>query len=101
MHTFNLRFGRPTTPEQTAAYEQLYPLLAAHRDRVMKDSGLAAKADDKAPTAGVGHAPPPPQPSDFFRGMRSTTSKARTATRPGRSSKWPSGGRRTWGRSNT
>ncbi len=63
MHTFNLRFGRPTTPEQRAAYEQLYPVLAEHRDRVLKDAGLAVKGSDKNKDT----PPPPPQASsDFF-----------------------------------
>ncbi len=61
MHTFNLRFGRPTTPEQRLAYEQLYPIIAEHRDRVMKDAGLVAKDDN---------TPPPPPSGDFFSGMK-------------------------------
>ena len=34
MHTFNLRFGAAKTPEQEAAYDQLYPILVALRDQV-------------------------------------------------------------------
>jgi len=49
MHAFNLRFGRATTPEQRAAYETLYPALAAHRDRMMRaikdDKGADARKD--------------------------------------------------------
>ena len=34
MHTFNLRFGAAKGPDQEAAYDQLFPLLVALRDRV-------------------------------------------------------------------
>ena len=33
MHGFNLRFGAAQTPEQEAAYDQLYPLLVQLRDQ--------------------------------------------------------------------
>ena len=64
MHTFNLRFGRPTTPDQTAAYRELYPILAAHRDRVLKGAGLVDTSKSDATDT-----PPPPSPQ-IFRGMR-------------------------------
>lgn len=64
MHTFNLRFGRSTTPGQRAAYEQLYPLLAEHRDRVLKEAGIAPKGGDKDTP------PSAPQASKFFGGMQ-------------------------------
>jgi hypothetical protein len=74
MHTFNLRFGRPTTPEQRAAYEQLYPLIAAHRDRVYREAGVSPKSEDKDKEKDTSNTPPPPpaadRPTDFFRGMR-------------------------------
>jgi len=60
MHSFNLRFGPATTPEQRAVYAQLYPMLVAQRDRIMKDAGLAD------------NPPPKPQkdrPTDFFQGI--------------------------------
>jgi hypothetical protein len=73
MHNFNFRFGRATTGSQRAAYMMLYPLLAAHRNRVLADAGIdsagksTAKADNTPP-------PPPPgpgsgRPTDFFSGM--------------------------------
>jgi len=66
MHTFNLRFGPATTPRQRAIYEELYPMMASHRDRVLKESGLAENNPPKTQT------PPPPaskRPTDFFQGM--------------------------------
>jgi hypothetical protein len=60
MHTFNLRFGPATTPRQREVYTELYPLLAAYRDRVFKDSGIADKTPPK---------PAPERPTDFFKGM--------------------------------
>ncbi len=35
MHTFNLRFGRPVTPQQRLAYESLYPMIDELRDKVV------------------------------------------------------------------
>jgi hypothetical protein len=67
MHTFNLRFGRATTPTQRAAYEQLFPLLDAHRDRIVRET----RTDDKA-SARATDTPPPPRrndATDFFQGM--------------------------------
>ncbi len=62
MHTFNLRFGASTTAHQRAVYQELYPVMAAQRDRIMKDAGLEEK-----------ETPPPPKPknppTDFFEGM--------------------------------
>jgi hypothetical protein len=68
MLTFNLRFGRPTTPEQTASYRELYPILAAHRDRVMKDAGLIDTT--KSDATSTAHASDTARTSDFFRAMR-------------------------------
>lgn len=66
MHTFNLRFGRSTTPTQRAAYESLYPLVSTHRDRVLKEF----ESDDKSTAKATDTPPPPPErPTDFFRGM--------------------------------
>ena len=71
MHTFNLRFGKPTTPEQRVAYEQIYPILAQHRDRVIKEAGLDAKPDDKDKDKDKTPPPPPPQlPDKFFSGLQ-------------------------------
>ena len=65
MHTFHLRFGRATTPAQRAAYEQLYPLIDAHRDRIVKETST----DDKGKKASRADQPPPP-PTDFYSGMK-------------------------------
>lgn len=59
MQNFNLRFGPAVTPEQKTAYEQLHPMMAQLRDRVVKDVKSEAK-----PTR-----PKPDRPTDFFRGM--------------------------------
>jgi hypothetical protein len=66
MHTFNLRFGPAKSPTQRAAYDELYPLIDAHRDRMM--TALGAKPDGSVkPTP----APPAPgHPTDFFSGMK-------------------------------
>jgi hypothetical protein len=61
MHTFNLRFGKPTTPAQRATYERLYPIMVAYRDRVVpKDLKPDTKASPKAKSD---------LPTDFFQGM--------------------------------
>jgi len=60
MHTYNLRFGPATTPQQRAAYDGLYPLMVSHRDKVVKDAGLP-----EAKTAAQARK----QPTDFFQGM--------------------------------
>jgi len=60
MHTYNLRFGPATTPEQRAVYETLYPLMVAHRDKVVKDAGIPAP-----PAAGQARN----HPTEFFSGM--------------------------------
>ena len=40
MHTFNLRFGVATTPEAQEIYQsQLFPAMAALRDRVVQEAG--------------------------------------------------------------
>lgn len=65
MHTFNLRFGRATTPAQRAAYEQIYPLIDSHRDRIVKETG----PDDKKVVRAADAPPPPPHPGDFYKGM--------------------------------
>jgi hypothetical protein len=60
MHTYNLRFAPATTPEQRAVYDTLYPLMAAHRDKVVK------AADGSGPAA----AQVRNHPTDFFQGMQ-------------------------------
>jgi len=61
MHTYNLRFGPATTPEQRNIYDDLYPKLTAQRDRVLKETGID---DAGAPIKAAGH------PTEFFKGMR-------------------------------
>lgn len=60
MHTYNLRFGAATTPEQRAVYVTLYPMMVAHRDKVVKDAGLT----DAPGSQNRNH------PTDFFQGMQ-------------------------------
>jgi hypothetical protein len=59
MHTYNLRFGAATTPQQRAVYEALYPLMAEHRDKVVKPSDGPSSAAAQARS----------HPTDFFQGM--------------------------------
>ena len=61
MHSFNLRFGAAKTPIQEGAYDQLYPTLAALRDRV--------QAPDSNPYAAQAGQPNPQQVTNFFSGM--------------------------------
>jgi hypothetical protein len=42
MHAYNLRFGPPKTDAQRVVYSNLYPLLAAARDRVLKEAGAGS-----------------------------------------------------------
>ena len=51
MHTSHLRFGPALTPEQLAAYEELYPLFAAARDQIFKEAGVAATVPPPAALA--------------------------------------------------
>ncbi len=70
MQTFNLRFGRPTTPDQRLAYESLYPLVDDIRDKVV--AGLDTGKDREV--AKTNDAPPPPpkpfKPAEFFNEMK-------------------------------
>jgi hypothetical protein len=61
MHTYNLRFGRATTPEQRAVYQQLYPMVDALRDKVAKETD----SDGKPAEYKVSRE----HPSNFFSGM--------------------------------
>ena len=61
MHTFNLRFGQATTPEQRAIYADLYPILVSHRDQVVKEAGIPPKGTEKDEEEG--------SPTDFFQGL--------------------------------
>ncbi len=67
MYTFNLRFAPATTPDQRAVYEQLYPLMAAQRDRLVKESGIG---DDAAPPARK------ERPVNFFQGLHLESKKS-------------------------
>jgi hypothetical protein len=61
MHSFNLRFGAAKTPEQEAAYDQLYPLLVQLRDQ--------SQAQGPNPMTAQGPLPDPRQATSFFSGM--------------------------------
>ncbi len=69
MHTFNLRFGRPVTPQQRLAYESLYPLIDELRDKVV--GSLEPSKEGAGETT-----PPPPapkkdfHPGEFFNDMK-------------------------------
>jgi len=76
MQTFNLRFGPATTPKQEAVYQQLYPLMSAQRDKILKAVGT-----DQAPATARNNAPP----TDFYQGMHLDTLSGRkkpTAPQP-------------------
>ena len=61
MHSFNLRFGPAKTPEQEAAYDQLYPLLAQLRDQSQGKGAILMTAPPPMPD--------PVQAKSFFSGM--------------------------------
>lgn len=60
MHSFNLRFGPAKTPEQRAAYGQIYPLITKTRDEAA--AALASLAPTPKPNKATPH--------DFFSGMK-------------------------------
>jgi hypothetical protein len=61
MHSFNLRFGVAKTPEQEAAYDQLYPMLVQLRDQ--------AQAQGPNPMTAQASMPDPKQAMSIFSGM--------------------------------
>jgi hypothetical protein len=67
MHTFNLRFGRATTPTQRAAYEQIYPLLDTQRDNIVKGLSSDDPKTTKADAALQANRPLPP--AEFYAKM--------------------------------
>jgi hypothetical protein len=71
MHTYSLRFGPATTPEQKAAYRELYPVLRADRDKMLARAGVQ----------GTSEVPTPPNPTDIFKGIED---KHIDAPRPGK-----------------
>ncbi|MDR3637774.1 MAG: hypothetical protein P4L84_28470 [Isosphaeraceae bacterium] len=71
MHTFNLRFGRASTPRQRAAYEAIYPLLDAERDKLVQETDLAARTVVKAKKR---------EATDFFQGMHLDHLEGKTRT---------------------
>ena len=60
MHTFNLRFAPATTPRQRMVYNELYPILAQTRDRIISEAKLDNNVTDMAGKA---------KPHDFFSAM--------------------------------
>jgi hypothetical protein len=61
MHSFNLRFGMAKTPEQEAAYDQIYPMLVQLRDQ--------AQAQGPNPMTAQAPLPDPRQAMSIFSGM--------------------------------
>ncbi len=61
MHFFNLRFGPSKTPQQQAAYEQLYPMLLALRDQL--------EVPSQNPLTSATPRPNPKAAKQFFSGM--------------------------------
>jgi hypothetical protein len=60
MHTYNLRFGPATTPEQRAVYRTIYPLLRTDRDKLYARAGISANPEPP---------PVPLNPTEIFRGI--------------------------------
>ncbi len=48
MQTFNLRFAPATTPRQRMVYNELYPILAQTRDRIISEAKLDNSVTDTA-----------------------------------------------------
>jgi hypothetical protein len=61
MHSFNLRFGAAKSPEQEAAYDQIYPMMVQLRDQ--------AQASDPNPMPAQAPLPDPRQAMSIFSGM--------------------------------
>ncbi len=60
MQTFNLRFAPATTPRQRMVYNELYPILAQTRDRILSEAKLDTSVTDTAGKAKL---------HDFFSAM--------------------------------
>jgi hypothetical protein len=63
MQSFNLRFGVAKTPEQEAAYDQLYPMLVQLRDQSLGQGSSSSPLTAQAPL------PDPKKATSFFSGM--------------------------------
>jgi len=61
MHSFNLRFGAAKTPEQEAAYDQIYPMLVQLRNQ--------SQAQGANPMTAQAALPDPKQSMSIFSGM--------------------------------
>ena len=61
MHTYNLRFAPATTPKQVAIYRDLYPIMAADRDKVV-GKPTDSNGDTPAPA-------PVENPTAIFHGL--------------------------------
>ena len=79
MHTFNLRFGRPTTATQKAAYVELWPQIDALRDR----SVAASSSDKEAPKPSGGTSPLPPPHFTGALGLEHLEGPHRVVGKPG------------------
>jgi len=75
MHAYRLRFGVANSDREKAVYRELYPVMAAERDRILKDAEVtnapvASNTTEKppeffhgmSPAAVKGTLPAPPQP---------------------------------------
>jgi hypothetical protein len=61
MHSFNLRFGVPKSPQGETVYDQLYPMLVALRD--------AVQAPSMPPSMATATPPDPRKATAYFSGM--------------------------------
>jgi hypothetical protein len=62
MHAYNLRFGPATTEAQHTVYQNLYPIMAEGRDKIMK--GARVEDGNKSVVQGAQR-----HPVDFFQGL--------------------------------
>ena len=86
MHAYNLRFSPATTAKQRAVYHDLYPLMAASRDKLI---GKNQPANNGNEPVAVNNTPPPPpapgaadHPTSIFRGFKDTHLNSGTNPNP-------------------
>ncbi|WP_406695543.1 hypothetical protein V5E97_31465 [Singulisphaera sp. Ch08] len=84
MQSFNLRFGTAKTPQQEAAYDQIYPLLVQLRDQ--------SQGQGTNPLTAKAPLPDPKVATSFFSGMNYSDFKAQPAPHSGAVPKPPEPG---------
>lgn len=69
MHTYNLQFGAASTPGEKAAYQQLYPVLLATRDKLIGQPVAKNDGNDDKKAPSPDPAPGQVAPTSIFHGM--------------------------------